>query len=57
MRKTTETVETATIRRDLLKEQIKLEEAKVEIAEGALIGMTVGLSLLVVVLIGITFFL
>lgn len=51
------TVETATMRRDFLKEQIELEEAKVEVAEGTLIGMAAGLCLLVIVLIGIAFFL
>lgn len=57
MSKINGTVETATVRRDFLKEQIELEEAKVEVAEGTLIGMTAGLGLLVVVLIGIAFFL
>lgn len=57
MRRIKETSEVAYMKRDFLKEQIELEEAKVEIAEGTLIGMAAGLGLLVVVLIGIAFFL
>lgn len=57
MYKTKGTVETATMRRDFLKEQIKLEEAKVEVAEGTLIGMVASLGLLTVVLIGMALFL
>ena len=57
MRRIKETAEVAYIKRDFLKEQIKNAEAKVEIAEGTLIGMVASLGLLTVVLIGMALFL